>query len=170
MKLLVDIGNSRMKWAWLDKDGLANPGSMPHGGQVPRQALDAVRATGHRPAAILVASVVVPALTTAIVESLRQALAASVLIAQTEAAAAGVRNGYVEPRQLGVDRWLAMLAAFARYKTAVCVVDAGTALTVDAVAPDGRHLGGMMVPGPALMRSSVGRRDRWHRPCDGHSR
>ena len=98
---------------------------------------------------------VAPALTAAIAEWLGQVLSAPVRIAETEAAAAGVRNGYVEPRQLGVDRWLAMLAAFTRYRAAVCVVDAGTALTVDAVAPDGHHLGGMIVPGPVLMRTAL---------------
>ena len=155
MKLLVDIGNSRLKWAWLDRGVLLDPGSVPHGGQVPSPALDEVGAAPRRAGEILVASVVAPALTAAMAERLGQVLAAPVRIAETEAAAAGVRNGYVEPRQLGVDRWLAMLAAYARYRTAVCVVDAGTALTVDAVAPDGRHLGGVIVPGPALMRSAL---------------
>jgi type III pantothenate kinase len=66
-----------------------------------------------------------------------------------------VRNGYVDPQQLGVDRWLAMLAAFARYRSALCVVDSGTALTIDAVSGDGVHQGGLIMPGFSLMRDAL---------------
>ena len=54
MKLLVDIGNSRLKWAWLERGELLDPGSVSHGGRVPTP--DAVRAAGRRPAEILVAA------------------------------------------------------------------------------------------------------------------
>jgi type III pantothenate kinase len=67
----------------------------------------------------------------------------------------GVRNGYLDYRQMGVDRWLAILASYVTYRSAACVVDAGTALTIDAVAADGSHRGGLIVPGPALMRRSL---------------
>ena len=155
MKLLVDVGNSRLKWAWLDRGELRDPGGVSHRGEVPRRTIAELSAAGRRPSQVLVASVVAPALTAAIADGLAQELGAPARIAETEAAAAGVWNGYLDPRQLGVDRWLAMLAAFARYRTAVCIVDAGTALTVDAVAPDGRHLGGLIVPGPGLMRGAL---------------
>jgi type III pantothenate kinase len=74
----------------------------------------------------------------------------------TSSAAAGeVRNAYPQPQQLGVDRWLAIIGAHALERTAVCVVSVGTALTIDGVAADGRHLGGVIVPGPDLMVSSL---------------
>ncbi len=154
MKLVVDIGNSRMKWAWLERGALRDPGAVAHDGGVPHEAIAALRPHG-QPDEILVANVTAPALGAAVIGALAEAFAAPVRAAETEIAAAGVRNGYVEPRQLGVDRWLAMLAAYARFRRAVCVMDAGTALTVDAVAADGRHLGGLIIPGPALMRSAL---------------
>src|SRR4029077_2103024 len=71
----------------------------------------------------------------------------------------GVRNGYAETWRLGADRWVAMLGAHARYPgRALWVVDVGTALTVDLLDEHGRHRGGLLVPGPALMVESLLRR------------
>lgn len=69
---------------------------------------------------------------------------------------AGVHNAYQNPGALGVDRWLAMLAAYQSCQAAVCVVDCGSALTVDLVADDGTHEGGFIVPGLHLMKLSLG--------------
>jgi type III pantothenate kinase len=155
VKLLVDVGNNRLKWAWLDRGELRHAGSVAHGGRFPEGAISGTDKLHGHPSEILVASVAAPALSTEIAEGLTREFAAPVRVAQPEAAALGVKNGYAEPRQLGVDRWLAMLAAFARWRQAICLVDAGTALTVDAVAADGNHLGGVMVPGQGLMREAL---------------
>jgi type III pantothenate kinase len=70
----------------------------------------------------------------------------------------GVRNGYDEPAKLGVDRWLAVVAAYAQSKAACCVVDCGTTITVDFVDQDGSHRGGFIVPGLHLMRNALASR------------
>lgn len=75
--------------------------------------------------------------------------------ARSTACACGVSNGYREPERLGVDRWLAVCAAFARERRACVVVDAGTTITADAVAADGRHLGGYIAPGLRLLGGAV---------------
>ena len=67
------------------------------------------------------------------------------------AAAAGVTNGYRNPAQLGADRWVAVIGAYRTWSTDCCVVDVGTAMTVDVVTAAGRHQGGLIVPGPTLM-------------------
>lgn len=67
----------------------------------------------------------------------------------------GMKTCYEDPEQLGVDRWLSALAAYHTIRGAVCVIDAGTALTVDIVNHKGEHLGGLIAPGPALMRESL---------------
>jgi type III pantothenate kinase len=67
----------------------------------------------------------------------------------------GVRNGYVEPERLGVDRWLAVLAAFDRSESSCCVVDCGSAITIDYVSSDGTHKGGVIAPGIELMRRAL---------------
>lgn len=69
--------------------------------------------------------------------------------------ACGVKNAYREPGTLGIDRWCAMIAARARRDGPLCVVDAGTAMTVDWVDAAGRHRGGLIMPGPTLQSDSL---------------
>jgi type III pantothenate kinase len=71
-----------------------------------------------------------------------------------------VLNGYSDPGLLGVDRWLAVVGAYARVGSACVVADLGTAATVDVVASDGQHQGGYIVPGPRLMVASLLRSTR----------
>ena len=69
----------------------------------------------------------------------------------------GLANGYDAPEQLGADRWAAMLGA--RHHNSAdaptVVASFGTATTIDTIGPDGRFLGGLILPGPALMRSAL---------------
>lgn len=153
MTLLVDIGNSRVKWCVLRDGRLSPQRAAEHAGwQVAdwrRSLLDP-----DRPSRVVVASVAggEP------VESLRvAALAAGCEFERvaTTASVAGVTNAYPDPRLLGVDRWLAVVAAHRLVSAPCCVLDVGTATTVDAVTADGRHLGGFILPGPRLMVSSL---------------
>jgi type III pantothenate kinase len=74
---------------------------------------------------------------------------------QSPAAGWGMRNAYPEPAKLGVDRWMAMLGGRSLEAGPICVVSVGTAMTLDGVDANGRHLGGVIVPGPDLMVSSL---------------
>ena len=69
--------------------------------------------------------------------------------------AVGVRCGYTLPAKLGVDRWLGVIAAFHRLRGDACVVNVGTAMTIDGVDAHGQHLGGVIVPGPDLAVASL---------------
>ena len=64
----------------------------------------------------------------------------------------GVTNAYTDFTQLGVDRWLALLAAWTTHRRPTCIVDCGTAVTIDGLDGQGRHLGGLIVPGFDLMQ------------------
>jgi type III pantothenate kinase len=66
--------------------------------------------------------------------------------------ACGVENGYDDPGQLGIDRWLALIATWNKYKASACVVDCGTAVTIDGLSTEGRHTGGLILPGISLMQ------------------
>jgi type III pantothenate kinase len=77
--------------------------------------------------------------------------------ARAESEAFGLTNSYKRPRRIGVDRWVAMIGARVEFGGALCVVDAGTAVTIDAVDRDGHHLGGMIVPGFQLMADALHR-------------
>jgi type III pantothenate kinase len=152
--LLVDIGNSRVKWSVLDAGALAPQRAAAHAGWSDDDwRRELFTAPGIR--RVVVASVAGPEC----VDRLRAAANAypgcDVQVVVTSGEAGGVRNAYPEPRLLGVDRWLAVIAAHRLTGTACCVVDVGTAATIDAVTADGRHLGGFIVPGPDLMVASL---------------
>jgi type III pantothenate kinase len=61
--------------------------------------------------------------------------------------ALGVTNAYREPERLGVDRWMALIAASKLVSGDVVVIDAGSAITLDLLRADGKHLGGAILPG-----------------------
>ena len=69
---------------------------------------------------------------------------------------AGLKNAYQNFKTLGVDRWLAMLAAYHSAESAVCIVDCGSALTIDLINAEGQHEGGFIVPGMKMMQRSLG--------------
>lgn len=67
----------------------------------------------------------------------------------------GVKNGYTVPEQLGCDRWAALIAAWHLTGAACLVVSCGTATTVDALSDNGEFIGGLILPGIALMQRSL---------------
>lgn len=75
-------------------------------------------------------------------------------IARSTERFAGVRNGYKQPGKLGVDRWLGVLAGY-HALGGCCVVDCGSAITIDLVLDSGEHLGGYIAPGVRLMKESL---------------
>jgi type III pantothenate kinase len=152
-RLLIDLGNSRIKWLWsrgaeldLDSAGRGDLAALERAGQS--------RETP-RPAAVLISSVAgaertgqVVALCTHLWDVRPELLAA-------QAEQGGVRNGYDQPSRLGVDRWLAIVGAANRYGKPVVVWDLGSATTLDAVDETGQHLGGWILPGPAAMLAGL---------------
>jgi type III pantothenate kinase len=155
MTLLVDVGNTRVKWARLDAAGGLGPQSAAaHAGWSAddwRSALFVGAPVGR----VLVSSVAGEATNAALAAAARLANSGPVEFVATAREAAGVRNGYADPRLLGVDRWVAVIGAWSRVRDCCVVADVGTAATVDVVAADGRHLGGYIVPGPVLMVRSL---------------
>jgi len=152
MKLLVDVGNSQVKWAFATAAGFVALGEARHtAGEAPAALLDA----GQSPDEIRVANVAGAEAGARLSAQLTERFGVASTLALSAASGAGVRSGYSDPAQLGVDRWLAICAAFARYRAPVCVVDAGTATTVDVVDAEGQHRGGLILPGIALMRSAL---------------
>jgi type III pantothenate kinase len=154
MMLLVDIGNTRVKWATAAAGELTSQQAAAHAGWTAadwqRALFDGVHVD--RVLAVTVAGAQSRAALTA------AALAAGIrdvtFVAST-ARQAGVRNAYPQPHLLGADRWVAAIGAYHLAGGACCVVDIGTAATIDAVAASGQHLGGFIVPGPALMVQSL---------------
>lgn len=75
--------------------------------------------------------------------------------AQSVEKIAGVTNGYTQVNKLGVDRWLAIVAAYTKVMHACVIIDCGTAMTVDYVTANGRHMGGSIAPGFKMLRAML---------------
>ncbi len=155
MKLLVDFGNTRLKWATFDGRQLCHGGVFAHAQTPLRETLAREWHTLDAIQEVLVASVVAPTLEDALAAFTRERFGVTAQCLRSPAAALGVRNAYAEPQRLGVDRFLALAAAHARAARLQVLVSVGTALTIDALAADGEHLGGLIVPSPELMRRAV---------------
>lgn len=138
----LDLGNSRAKWRI---EALSLSGSLPRASLSDSAHFPALWA-GIKLDQIRLASVLNDADTEAVIVNLQQYFSCALGRAYSCAEAGGVFNGYADPARLGVDRWLGLLAA-RQLAADVIVVDAGTALTLDLLTAQGRHLGGFILPG-----------------------
>lgn len=165
--LLFDLGNSRLKWAWATDGRLGAIEAVAHDQSGWLQSAAAGWHAAPVPQRILLAAVAAPAAA----DALRAALAHRYAGVEIEVLASPAHGGdwrsaYAEPSRLGVDRYLAMRGAMALQSGAVLVAGCGTAVAIDLVDAQGRHRGGLIAPGPALMREAVlGRTGRvdWQR-------
>lgn len=154
MILLVDIGNSRVKWATL-ADGVV-------GSQRAAEFADWSVDDWHRElfadlrvTRVVAATVAGEASASMLRKAAQRTPGRTVSFVASSREAVGVRNAYPDPALLGVDRWLVVIAGHHLTRAACCIVDVGTAATIDAVTGSGEHLGGFIVPGPHLMASSL---------------
>lgn len=155
---LIDLGNSRLKFASLDAQG--NRGEVVAIGHAQAnpvdtllEAIGADRVGGKA----WLASVASVERTTMLIDAL-QAAGLEVCRIHSQARCGGLRIAYREPARLGVDRFLSLLAASERDDGPWLIVSAGTALTVDLLGSDGQHFGGLIAPMPAHMRAALAQR------------
>jgi len=152
---VFDLGNSRLKAAPLRADGsLGDVVAIAYEGDIAAELDAALPPATTRAASAVLASVASHARTAAVVAWLTARFGA-ISIARTQPALAGVRIAYADPARLGVDRFLALLAAHARGAQAWLVVGVGTAITVDLLDAGGLHHGGRIAPSPTLMRAAL---------------
>jgi type III pantothenate kinase len=175
--LLLDIGNSRLKWALLSsaQDTARAAGTLIDAGALvldprrrvlPRDGAALARvlthvcthvsthASTHGSAALPIVgcNVAGGAIERQIGAAARRAGLPAPRWVRSVASAEGVRNAYREPRRLGADRWVALIGARAAHpRRVLCIVSVGTAVTIDLLDARGRHRGGLITPGPSLM-------------------
>jgi type III pantothenate kinase len=147
---LFDLGNTRLKWARADELIANDARAQAHDAATPEAACAEVRA-GDR---AWIASVATNERTQALESALTQR-GARIVRAKTRKSCAGVRIAYAQPSRLGVDRFLALLAAHARAPRPWLIASVGTALTIDLLDADGLHRGGLIAPSPTLMREAL---------------
>lgn len=155
MNLLIDIGNSRLKWATHESGRLVSRGAQGHS-EWDAQAVDAhVLEPLPAPQRVLIANVGGQRIADAVREAVTLRWNVTPEFIVSTASACDVRNAYPVPDHLGVDRWLGLIAVHAMRPGLNCIVSVGTAMTIDGIDATGRHLGGVIVPGPELMVASL---------------
>lgn len=159
MMLLIDMGNTAIKAASCT-DGVLSPVFRErHRGQDLTVVVDRLLTAAPAPAAIWLSSVLNPGCTSTVLNQLKAHWSCPVHQVITWSGAVrpnlDVHIAYADPQRLGVDRWLAMIAAKATFPGDTVIADLGSALTVDVLRADGRHLGGIIVPGLKAMRHGL---------------
>jgi type III pantothenate kinase len=151
MILDLDVGNTRVKWRTRNQAGEV----VSHGvclrdtpQWVERLALDNI-------GRVRISNVAGTGTKQQLQQFFTRRIKVTAEFASSRSEVKGVRNGYDEPERLGVDRWLAVLAAFDRSESSCCVVDCGSAITIDYVTSDGAHQGGVIAPGIEVMRRAL---------------
>jgi len=153
--LLMDVGNTRIKW------GVSEDGVIRRTGHI---SLERLREGGlqvlttripRRVDDVFVSNVAGTTFATRLSGVVGAHCHHDVRFARCERSGWGVTNSYTQSRRMGVDRWVAMVGAWTEVRAACLVVDAGTATTIDAIDPDGQHLGGQIIPGMATMASAL---------------
>jgi type III pantothenate kinase len=153
--LLLDLGNSRLKWAISDGEVWQAGEPIAH----TRSGFGDLSPLFEAAAGVCEARLCSTALslTAALEAELHGRAGIRSRRFEPPKEALGIRSAYDQPESLGADRFLAMAGARSLVRDAFLIVDAGTALTLDMVDEDGQHIGGLIVPGPVLMREALHR-------------
>lgn len=176
-KLCIDVGNSRLNWAWFHctqesdqgSDDVHTSSDAAHEGQWvhrDRPIQSMIEALKERwvaldqelgaPESVWLASVGNGEIVDQIQSLLDSLWGIQARLIQSTAQQAHVRSGYKQPHKLGVDRWMGLIAAREHYMDQHCIiVDVGTAVTIDALRADGQHLGGVIFPGYYLQQTAL---------------
>jgi type III pantothenate kinase len=154
MEILIDIGNSALKWALYERGAIGAVSSLLHK-HVIQGELEAAWSALPRPERVLVSNVAGDAMRQIMKDLTQKLWHLSPLFAETQSHAYGVTIAYRQAQGLGVDRWLALIAAYRQGLEPALVVDCGTAVTLDAIDAQGLHLGGLIVPGLRMMWESM---------------
>lgn len=147
-RVLMDAGNSSLKWV------VAEAGQWRTQGRCDYADWDALKAELTAGSDCFIASVTSPERERQLA-ALLDAAEISTTWLTSAPSFADLKNTYLDPCQLGVDRWMGLIAARQRSRETMLVVSVGTAMTMDALTADGVFLGGVIVPGVSLMRQAL---------------
>jgi len=153
--LLVDVGNTRIKWAHMKGARVSRGRAAVHSRWRSADYGRQLFAHSGGIERVVVASVAGKRVDAALAAAARRA-DVSCRFVKVARRAGGVTVGYADPWRLGVDRFAAMVGAHELlHGVPVCVVGVGTAMTIDLLGSEGRHRGGVIVPSPALMVTTL---------------
>lgn len=153
MILELDLGNTRAKWRILNERAeIVVRGVEDVARWLDSNFPESWFANIQR---VRISSVLSAATEKQLITKMQSELPIAPQLARSKSHCCGVTNAYANPERLGVDRWLALIAAYQAAGRAVMVVDVGTALKIDAANDAGHHIGGYIIPGAALMERAL---------------
>lgn len=153
MILCIDAGNSRIKWQLTDNGkqiamGVQRTSTILDGEDLQLSEIKP-------PTEIRIVSVAGDGIVKSLYQQLKKKFSIPIRFAKVSATVGELSCAYEDPDSLGTDRWLAMAAAYQQYQEPLMVVDAGSAITMDIIGPDGQHIGGYIAPGLTLMHNAL---------------
>jgi len=160
MILTIDIGNSRVKWAQWENDKIVARGVAAYASQSLMEIFDALflplTTTSEVPLYVYAICVAGDEKSQVLNDWILQHWRLDVEFLATQKKFKNIINAYKNPELHGVDRWVSMVAScLSNSDSSLCVISAGTAITVDLVDKDGSHLGGYILPSFATMHSAL---------------
>ena len=155
MMLLVDAGNTAIKWGLYEAGEFVSEGRFVHRGSNIAEQLTRYWTSLQQPVDVCIANVAGEALSDALSAWTRQQWSLTPRVARTKDEGCGETNAYPVAADLGVDRWAALIGAHHHTRGAACIVDCGTAITIDMLAADGHHQGGLILPGIELLKQVI---------------
>jgi type III pantothenate kinase len=155
MKLLIDVGNTAVKWGLCEAGVIVKSGRYMHRGSDIEVLAEQYWSELSVPAGICIANVAGEQLAQQLSGWIGTRWGITPVFITTTGQACGVTNAYAVPGSLGVDRWAALIGAHHHGDGATCIVDCGTAITLDMLAADGVHQGGLILPGIEMMKQML---------------
>ncbi len=155
MKLLLDLGNSSVNWAMEEGGQFTIDGAFRYDKNNFDKNLQDNLSFLQTPTQILVANVAGNKVFASLAAWVKQQWQLECWQPSVSARFNLLKNSYNNTQEMGIDRWLAMIAAWEKHQTTLCVVGCGTALTVDSIDSRGNHLGGYIIPGIELMQQAL---------------
>lgn len=152
MRLLIDAGNTRLKWRLEQADIAIDEGWSALDNEDPLAGIDDYLGSVSR---VGVSTVIREDARLKLMSYLERKVSAPVRFHWAEVERFGLRNSYRDPQAMGADRWHGMYGAWKLHRCGCAVIDAGSAITVDYVSHTGRHLGGYILPGLKMMLKSL---------------
>lgn len=153
--LLIDLGNSRMSWTFYSGGEIQAVNSCSTMAEIMLEIEAQWRDIS--PVPVYIANVAGSELQQVLLRWFETHWHSTPVVLRSQHLAHGVTNAYSRPEELGVDRWLALIGARAMSWLPGCVVDCGSAVTIDVMDASGIHQGGIIIPGYEMMLSSLKR-------------
>lgn len=158
MNLLLDIGNSRCKYCFLDKTETQEFGAIAYTNSDIIAEIGSLLQNNGGPEKVVICSVLNNEFNQKLIRLFDQNQIVDYYFLNPAKNTFGIQLCYQNPECLGADRLVGMIAAHAKYKGNKCIVDCGTAVTIDAMNQKGEHQGGVIMPGISSMQQALSRK------------